>query len=316
MSEDDGALEGFCHRLLFAEGCGEKTAAAYSSDLRALSDFLSARKTRLHSASAEDIRAHLAAMSARGRGAASAARALSAFRRFYRHLTEIGAREDDPAARIASPRRPRPLPPQMNEEEVERLLRAPDDATPAGLRDRAMLELMYACGLRVSELVALEIGALRPDAGCLQVAGKGGRERIVPFNETAAALVGAIFANGAPASFAPSGERAFSQPPRRGDEPANVLAFGAAVCAAGGRARDAIAACFAPRVCDSSFESRRRFARRANDARTRERFYDANLHAHRRPPPRRNAQKTPPARIKRKRRMQAAFDSPAQFQCI
>ncbi|MGI9297119.1 MAG: site-specific tyrosine recombinase XerD [Gammaproteobacteria bacterium] len=186
---DENALEDFRHRLLFAEGCGEKTAAAYSADLRALAAFLAARGGRLCAASAADIRAHLAAAGARGLGAASAARALSAMRRFYRHLQDAGARADDPTAQIASPRRPRPLPGQLNEEEVERLLRAPDVAVAAGLRDRTMLELMYACGLRVSELVGLETGAPRPDAGCLQVTGKGGRERVVPFNETAAMLL-------------------------------------------------------------------------------------------------------------------------------
>ena len=185
--KDESAMEDFRHRLLFAEGRGEKTAAAYSSDLRALSAFLSARKISLCAAKAEDIRDYLSAM--QDRGASSAARALSAMRRFYRHLTETKMRADDPTSRIASPRRLRPLPAQMNEKEVDKLLNAPDENSPSGLRDRAMLELMYACGLRVSELVGLQISSLRSDAGCLHIAGKGGRERIVPFNETAGELL-------------------------------------------------------------------------------------------------------------------------------
>ena len=186
---NDAALEEFLHRLIFADQCGEKTAAAYSSDLRALAAFLSARKKTLDGAAAEDIRAHMADLERRGINASSAGRALSAFRRFYRHLLDLERRTDDPAADIPAPRRTRPLPAHPGEQEVEDLLNAPDLQTAAGMRDRAMLELMYACGLRVSELVSLEMRALRMDAGCVQITGKGGRERIVPFNETAAAVL-------------------------------------------------------------------------------------------------------------------------------
>ena len=186
MNADDDVAAGFCRRLMFAEGRGEKTVAAYSADLRKLSAFLTTRGARLDGATADDLRAYLSAMFAKGRGAATAARALSAMRGFYRYLAETGMRADDPTAEIISPRRVRPLPSQLSEKEVERLLDMPDVAAPHGLRDRTMLELMYACGLRVSELVGLETGALRADAGCLQIIGKGGRERIIPFNDTAA----------------------------------------------------------------------------------------------------------------------------------
>lgn len=185
----NGAAEEFYTRLVFAEGCGEQTAAAYAADLRALSVFLSARKKTLESASAGDLRAHMANLRRRGIAASSAARALSAFRRFYRHLLEIGGREDDPSAEIPAPRRVRPLPARLSEKETVDLLNAPDLTTAAGIRDRTMLELMYACGLRVSELVSLEMRAVRADAGCVQISGKGGTERIVPFNETAAEML-------------------------------------------------------------------------------------------------------------------------------
>ncbi|MGI9306107.1 MAG: site-specific tyrosine recombinase XerD [Gammaproteobacteria bacterium] len=186
---DDDALEEFYHRLIYAERCGAKTAEAYSSDLRALSAFLSARKVSLCGASSADLHAYMAALAKRGYGASSAGRALSAFRRFYRHLADGGRRTDDPTEDIAAPRRSRPLPVQLSEAEVEKLLDAPNRQTASGMRDRAMLELMYACGLRVSELVSLEMRALRRDSGCVQLAGKGGSERIVPFNETAAAVM-------------------------------------------------------------------------------------------------------------------------------
>lgn len=188
MNNED-ALEKFSHRLIFADRCGPKTAAAYDSDLRALAAFLSNRKKTLHTAAAEDIRAYMANMQQRGINASSAGRALSAFRRFYRHLLDAQLRGDNPTEDIPAPRRMRPLPNYPGEQEVVDLLNAPDVQTPAGLRDRTMLELMYACGLRVSELVSLEMRAVRMDAGCVQISGKGGGERIVPFNETAAAML-------------------------------------------------------------------------------------------------------------------------------
>ena len=186
---NDGVLEGFQHRLLFADRRGEQTAAAYLSDLRAFANFLSLRHLLLLAATEEDINAHMADMNRRGQSAATAKRALAALRRFYHHLQDMNLRHDDPTAQIVAPRRCRSLPAQLNEEEVEQLLAAPNVDTAFGLRDKTMLELMYASGLRVSELVGLPVAALRADMGCVQVIGKGGRERIVPFNETAAAFI-------------------------------------------------------------------------------------------------------------------------------
>ena len=181
------AIDGFMQQLLFADGCGHKTAEAYASDLRNLAQFCC--DAPLIQVSAADIRAHIEDMAARGISASSAGRAVSAMRRFYRHLREQGLREDDPTAGIVQPKRARPLPVPVGESEVEKLLAAPNINTAVGLRDAAMLELMYACGLRVSELVSLEMRALRLDMGGVQVVGKGGRERIVPFNERAAQLL-------------------------------------------------------------------------------------------------------------------------------
>lgn len=186
---NDEALEAFSHRLMFADGCSEKTVTAYIADLSALANFLAAGNTLLSKAQAADIYAHIVALSDKGRNPASVGRALSAMRRFYRHLLDIGARQDDPTGHITPPRRRRPLPSYANEAEVEALLAAPNMQTARGLRDRTMLELMYACGLRVSELVSLRLDALRLDMGGVQVVGKGGRERIVPFNEKAAELL-------------------------------------------------------------------------------------------------------------------------------
>ena len=181
-------LESFRVRLLLTDGCGTQTAAAYDADLRAFAAFLKKRKRDLRAAAAEDVAAHLGAMTKSGKSAATVGRALSALRRFFRHEIDSGARTDDPTARNRQPKRVRPLPKVLNESDVEALLDAPDEESPTGLRDRAMLELMYACGLRVSELVTMRLDSARLDMGAARILGKGGRERIVPFNPAAADL--------------------------------------------------------------------------------------------------------------------------------
>ena len=186
-SETD-PLESFRVRLLLTDGCGAKTASAYDSDLRAFAAFLKKRGRGLRSATAEDVAERLGEMTKSGKSAATVGRALSAMRRFFRHEIESGMRTDDPCARSRQPKRVRPLPKVMSESDVEALLAAPDENTATGLRDRAMLELMYACGLRVSELVAMRLDSARLDIGAARVVGKGGRERVVPFNAAAAEL--------------------------------------------------------------------------------------------------------------------------------
>ena len=187
---DDDDLESFRVRLLLTDGCGEKTVAAYESDLRAFAAFMKKHcgGKLLRDAQAADISAHLAAMTRAKKNPATVGRALSALRRFFRNQAEFGARDDDPSASQRQPKRVRPLPKTLSERDVEALLAAPDVSAPAGLRDRAMLELMYACGLRVSELVEMRLDAARLDIGAARVVGKGGRERVVPFNAAAAKL--------------------------------------------------------------------------------------------------------------------------------
>lgn len=121
--------------------------------------------------------------------ARSSARLLSTLRRFYRYLAREGMIEEDPSARIEMPRLDRRLPYTLSESDVEALLRAPAVDTPLGLRDRAMLELIYATGLRVSELVSLRGPQINLQQGVVRVAGKGGRERLVPLGEEAQAWV-------------------------------------------------------------------------------------------------------------------------------
>lgn len=115
----------------------------------------------------------------------SSARLLSSLRRFYRYLVREGRRKDDPTANIESPKLDRPLPHTLSESEVEALLAAPDTSSTVGLRDRAMLELLYASGLRVSELVSLETDRLNLSQGVVRVLGKGNKERLVPVGDEA-----------------------------------------------------------------------------------------------------------------------------------
>jgi len=129
----------------------------------------------------------------------SNARLLSSLRAFYAWLRRQGVRGDDPTARIAPPQRTRPLPKAQSEREIETLLAAPDTATALGLRDRAMLELMYACGLRVSELVELPASALNLRQGVIRVTGKGSKTRLVPLGEEAMHWLEQYLANARPA---------------------------------------------------------------------------------------------------------------------
>ena len=184
--DDDALLELFQHHLQFVERRAAQTITAYRTDLSSFSAFLKKRDTTLLAATAADISAYLRALAAENYRASSASRRLSAIRGFYRHLTDIRHRDDNPAQQQTAPKRQMPLPKLLGEDEVAALLDAPDDATPLGLRDRAMLELMYACGLRVSELLALSLRDLSPDAEAVRVVGKGGKERVVPFNDAAA----------------------------------------------------------------------------------------------------------------------------------
>lgn len=134
-----------------------------------------------------------------GRSPRSVARYLSGFRQFYRWQVRERRLPEDPTALIDSPRLGRSLPKALGEEEVERLLRAPDTEDPLGLRDRAMLELMYATGLRVSELVGLQLPNLSLNQGVVRVVGKGDRERLVPLGEEAARWLERYLAESRPA---------------------------------------------------------------------------------------------------------------------
>ncbi len=181
------ALDRFLDELWAVEGLSDHTLGAYRCDLEGLARWLHAQRgVTLESAQQADLLDFVSARMQAGSRPKSVTRALSSLRRFYRYLVQQGERGDDPSAGIDSPRLGRPLPDSLSETQVEKLLRAPDPEDPVGQRDRTMLELMYATGLRVSELVGLERSGVNTRQAIVRITGKGGRERLVPLGEEAA----------------------------------------------------------------------------------------------------------------------------------
>jgi integrase/recombinase XerD len=180
------ALDRYLESLALERGLSKNTVDGYRNDLSRLGEALAKKRGRdLLAALPADLSAHMRDLQRQGLSPRSSARALSAIRGFYDHLVTTGERKDNPAVNLLPPKLWKPLPKVLSEEEVEALLAAPDVKTPLGLRDRAMLELLYATGLRVSELVGLTLPQLRLDVGFLVAFGKGSKERVVPVGEQA-----------------------------------------------------------------------------------------------------------------------------------
>ena len=176
-------IEGFLDAIWMERGLSENTLSAYRSDLKGFAGWLEKKSLKLTEVSSSDVLAYLAEQA--NNSARTSARRLSTLRRLYTHLSREGKISIDPVATIDSPRIGRPLPKSLTESEVETLLQAPDVDTDLGLRDRAMLEVLYATGLRVSELVTLQIGQVNLRLGVLRVTGKGNKERLVPLGDEA-----------------------------------------------------------------------------------------------------------------------------------
>lgn len=178
-------LDEFCDSLWLEEGLSRNTLAAYRRDLAKLAAWLADRGGSLETLHRAELLAFLADQAPHMK-ASSTGRLLSSVRRFYQYLLRQGRIQADPTLQVERPRLPRALPKSLSEAEVEALLAAPDVTTPLGLRDRAMLETLYATGLRVSELVGLRLNELSLEAGVVRVMGKGSKERLVPLGEVAA----------------------------------------------------------------------------------------------------------------------------------
>ncbi len=167
-------------------GLSDNTLSAYRNDLNQFALWLEQNKiSNVLSAERAQLMAYLALRSEQQRSPRSSARLLSSLRRFYRWCRREHLIEEDPTRLLSAPKLGRTLPDTLSEEEVERLLDAPDSKTSRGLRDRSMLELLYATGLRVSELVALQIHQVNLRQGVVRVTGKGQKERLVPMGEVA-----------------------------------------------------------------------------------------------------------------------------------
>lgn len=178
-------IDAFCDQLWLQDGLAPASLASYRRDLLQFDAWLARRTVLLHAAGRDDIEAFLAAEYQRQAKATSIARRLSSLRRFYGQLLLQARIETDPTLRVRAPKLPRRLPKNLTEPQVESLLAAPEVSSTLGLRDRAMLETLYATGLRVSELVGLKLGAVALDAGVVRVLGKGSKERLVPLGEEA-----------------------------------------------------------------------------------------------------------------------------------
>jgi len=182
-SDNEALLQRFADMLLLERGLAANTVDAYSSDLRTFVRRNAAAGRSLVQTERGHVVDHLAERMAAGGSPRSAARLLSALRRFFRWAVREGIVVDDPMRLIASPSAGRSLPSVPSEREIVALLGAPDTATDIGLRDRAMLETLYGCGLRVSELIGLEVDRVNRRQGSLRVSGKGSKERLVPLAE-------------------------------------------------------------------------------------------------------------------------------------
>jgi integrase/recombinase XerD len=187
---DLALLDEFCDRLWLEDGLAKNTLEAYRRDLRLFAEWLAKQDKSLLAAGEPDVLGYLAFRHSRGAApvrASTQARLASSLKRFYRHALATNLVAADPTIRLDPPKRTPRFPKTLTEGDVESLLAAPDAETPAGLRDRAMLEVLYAAGLRVSELVALKSAEVSLDMGVVRVFGKGAKERMVPIGEEAVA---------------------------------------------------------------------------------------------------------------------------------
>ena len=189
----DKAVDSFL--ALASTRLAPKTVEAYRRDLADAVDFLKASPA---SATPQRLAEYVAGLRARGLAATTIARRIAALRSFYRHQLLIGVRTDNPAAELELPRRPRTLPRTLSPGEVERLIEAANGTTPRSLRDRALVELLYGAGLRVSEAVGLDRSAVDLEQRLVRAFGKGSKERVVPIGREAVEALRRYLARGRP----------------------------------------------------------------------------------------------------------------------
>jgi integrase/recombinase XerD len=199
-SEDLKLIEGFLDAIWLQSGLSDNTVSSYRADLKHFSKYLDDSKQGLLSTNRNTLRDYLDSRGARC-SRRTVSRSLSTIKRFYRYALAEELTEIDPSADIASPSLGKPLPKILSEQQVDDLISSPDVRTPLGLRDRAMLETLYATGLRVSELVSLSMNELDLVVGACKVIGKGDKERLVPLGEQALQWIERYLSEGRPDSL-------------------------------------------------------------------------------------------------------------------
>ena len=185
LVENKKLIEKYLDCLWLEKGLSDNTLASYRNDLKNISLWLISQNCTLEQLKKEQLQEYLADRFKKKISARSTARFLSCLRGFYAYLIRENKINEDPTAHVEHPKLGRPLPKSLTEDEVERLLAAPDITTAIGLRDRTMLEVLYGCGLRVSELVGIEVPMINFRQGVVRVMGKGSKERLVPLGEEA-----------------------------------------------------------------------------------------------------------------------------------
>jgi integrase/recombinase XerD len=214
--DPDPAIARFLDAVWMERGLSPNTLAAYRADLTALARWLESRRVMVTRTTRSDLLAFIAARVEAGARPRSTARQLSSFRRFFRFLVREGALTEDPTAQIAMPKIGRSLPKSLTEDEVESVLAAPSVSDPLGHRDRTMLEVLYATGLRVSELVNLKHSQVNANQGVIRILGKGNRERLIPLGDEAVRWL-AEFVQGPRAEILLERQTDYLFPTRRGD---------------------------------------------------------------------------------------------------
>ena len=217
FSESAATIDRFLDAIWMERGLSKNTLAAYRADLMALTRWLAERKTLTADADKADLLAFIASRVQGGARPRSTARQLSSFRRFFRWLLSENTITEDPTAQIQMPKIGRTLPKSLSEKEVESLLAAPDANDPLGFRDRTMLEVLYATGLRVSELITLKISQINLNQGVLRIVGKGDRERLIPLGEVCQDWIQRFIA-GSRSEILLERQTDFLFPTRRGDK--------------------------------------------------------------------------------------------------
>ena len=185
LSQSINEIDQFIDTIWAEKGLSKLTLEAYHQDLKLFATWLNSENIRIKDASQISVLKYLAFRVEHQSTARTNARLLSTLKQFYRYLVRTGQRQDNPTDLISAPKINKLLPGSLSESEMENLLQAPDIKTDYGMRDRCMLELMYASGLRVSELVSLEMNQLNYNLGLVRLTGKGNKERVIPVGEEA-----------------------------------------------------------------------------------------------------------------------------------